>query len=142
MLGLKYKIADKLVLNKFRAALGGKVRACSSGGSALSKEVGSFFCGIGITIIEGYGLTETSPVMTVGHSDFFKFGTVGKPIPGVEVKIQPDGEIVCRGHNVMMGYYKMKKLLMKQLLMDGFIQEILVNLMKMACYELRTEKRA
>ena len=106
MLGLKYKIADKLVLNKFRAALGGKVRACSSGGSALSKEVGSFFCGIGITIIEGYWLTETSPVMTVGHSDFFKFGTVGKPIPGVEVKIQPDGEIVCRGHNVMMGYYK------------------------------------
>ena len=106
VLGLKYKIADKLVLNKFRAALGGKVRACSSGGSALSKEVGSFFCGIGISIIEGYGLTETSPVMTIGHPDFFKFGTVGKAIPGVEVKIQPDGEIVCRGHNVMMGYYK------------------------------------
>ena len=106
VLGLKYKIADKLVLNKFRAALGGKVRACSSGGSALSKEVGSFFCGIGISIIEGYGLTETSPVMTMGHPDFFKFGTVGKPISGVEVKIQPDGEIVCRGHNVMMGYYK------------------------------------
>ena len=106
VLGLKYKIADKLVLNKFRAALGGKVRACSSGGSALSKEVGSFFCGIGISIIEGYGLTETSPVMTIGHPDFFKFGTVGKAIPGVEVKIQPDGEIVCRGHNVMKGYYK------------------------------------
>ena len=106
VLGLKYKIADKLVLNKFRAALGGKVRACSSGGSALSKEVGSFFCGIGISIIEGYGLTETSPVMTIGHPDFFKFGTVGKAIPGVEVKIQTDGEIVCRGHNVMMGYYK------------------------------------
>ena len=106
VLGLKYKIADKLVLNKFRAALGGKVRACSSGGSALSKEVGSFFCGIGISIIEGYGLTETSPVMTIGHPDFFKFGTVGKAIPGVEVKIQPDGEIVCRGHNVMQGYYK------------------------------------
>ena len=63
VLGLKYKIADKLVLNKFRAALGGKVRACSSGGSALSKEVGSFFCGIGISIIEGYGLTETSPCL-------------------------------------------------------------------------------
>ena len=106
VLGLKYKIADKLVLNKFRAALGGKVRACSSGGSALSKEVGSFFCGIGISIIEGYGLTETSPVMTIGHPDFFKFGTVGKAISGVEVKIQPDGEIVCRGHNVMQGYYK------------------------------------
>ena len=106
MLGFKYSIADKLVLNKFRAALGGKVRACSSGGSALSKEVGSFFCGIGISIIEGYGLTETSPVMTIGHPDLFKFGTVGKAIPGVEVKIQPDGEIVCRGHNVMMGYYK------------------------------------
>ena len=106
LLGLKYKIADKLVLNKFRAALGGKVRACSSGGSALSKEVGSFFCGIGISIIEGYGLTETSPVMTIGHPDFFKFGTVGKPIPGVEVKIAEDGEILCKGHCVMQGYYK------------------------------------
>jgi long-chain acyl-CoA synthetase len=106
ILGLKYNIADKLVLNKFRAALGGKVRACSSGGSALSKEVGSFFCGIGISIIEGYGLTETSPVMTIGHPDFFKFGTVGKAIPGVEVKIASDGEILCRGHNVMQGYYK------------------------------------
>ena len=106
MLGLKYSIADKLVLNKFRAALGGKVRACSSGGSALSKEVGSFFCGIGISIIEGYGLTETSPVMTIGHPDFFKFGTVGKAIPGVEVKIAEDGEILCKGHCVMQGYYK------------------------------------
>ena len=67
MLGLKYKIADKLVLNKFRAALGGKVRACSSGGSALSKEVGSFFCGIGITIIEGYGLTETLSLIHISE---------------------------------------------------------------------------
>ncbi|HIF29445.1 MAG TPA: long-chain fatty acid--CoA ligase [Candidatus Marinimicrobia bacterium] len=106
VLGLKYNIADKLVLNKFRAALGGKVRACSSGGSALSKEVGSFFCGIGISIIEGYGLTETSPVMTLGNPDFFKFGTVGNAIPGVEVKIAEDGEILCRGHCVMQGYYK------------------------------------
>ncbi len=119
VLGLKYKIADKLVLNKFRAALGGKVRACSSGGSALSKEVGSFFCGIGISIIEGYGLTETSPVMTIGHPDFFKFGTVGKAIPGVEVKIQPDGEIVCKGHNVMMGYYKNEEAT-NEVIIDGW----------------------
>ena len=119
VLGLKYKIADKLVLNKFRAALGGKVRACSSGGSALSKEVGSFFCGIGISIIEGYGLTETSPVMTMGHPDFFKFGTVGKAIPGVEVKIQPDGEIVCKGHNVMMGYYKNEEAT-NEVIIDGW----------------------
>ncbi len=106
MLDFKYKIADKLVLNKFRAALGGKVRSCSSGGSALSKEVGSFFCGIGISIIEGYGLTETSPVMTLGDPEFFKFGTVGRAIPGVEVKIAEDGEILCKGHCVMQGYYK------------------------------------
>jgi long-chain acyl-CoA synthetase len=106
LLKLQLAIADKLVLHKFRAVLGGHVRACSSGGSALSKEVGSFFCGIGISIIEGYGLTETSPVMTLGNPKFFKFGTVGKPIPGVEVKIAADGEILCRGHNVMQGYYK------------------------------------
>ena len=119
ILGLKYKIADKLVLNKFRAALGGKVRACSSGGSALSKEVGSFFCGIGISIIEGYGLTETSPVMTLGDPDFFKFGTVGKPIPGVEVKIAADGEIICRGHCVMQGYYKNEEAT-KEAIIDGW----------------------
>ena len=105
-LGLKYNLADKLVLHKFRAVLGGRVAAASSGGSALSPEVGSFFCGIGVSIVEGYGLTETSPVMTVGHPEFFKYGTVGKPIPGVEVKIAEDGEILCRGHNVMKGYYK------------------------------------
>ena len=105
-LGLKYNLADKLVLHKFRAVLGGRVAAASSGGSALSPEVGSFFCGIGIPIMEGYGLTETSPVMTIGHPEFFKYGTVGKPIPGVEVKIAEDGEILCRGHNVMKGYYK------------------------------------
>ena len=106
LLKLKHSIADKLVLYKFRAVLGGKVRAASSGGSALSKEVGSFFCGIGIVIIEGYGLTETSPVMTLGDPTFFKFGTVGRPVPGVEVKIASDGEILCRGHNVMQGYYR------------------------------------
>jgi len=105
-LGLQWNLADKLVLSKFRAILGGRVAAASSGGSALSPEVGSFFCGIGISIVEGYGLTETSPVMTVGHPEFFKYGTVGKPIPGVEVKIAEDGEILCRGHNVMKGYYK------------------------------------
>ena len=106
LLGLQWNLADKLVLSKFRAILGGRVAAASSGGSALSPEVGSFFCGIGISIVEGYGLTETSPVMTVGHPEFFKYGTVGKPIPGVEVKIAEDGEILCRGHNVMKGYYK------------------------------------
>tara|TARA_B100000963_G_scaffold163170_1_gene141809 strand:- start:8713 stop:10584 length:1872 start_codon:yes stop_codon:yes gene_type:complete len=119
LLGLKYKIADKLVLNKFRAALGGSVRACSSGGSALSKEVGSFFCGIGISIIEGYGLTETSPVMTLGDPEFFKFGTVGKAIPGVEVKIAQDGEIICRGHCVMQGYYKNEEAT-KEAIIDGW----------------------
>ena len=110
VLGLKYKIADKLVLNKFRAALGGKVRACSSGGSALSKEVGSFFCGIGISIIEGYGLTETSPVMTIGHPDFFKFGTVGKAMPDTDIKITEQGEITMKNDCIMQGYFKEDKL--------------------------------
>ena len=80
-----------------------------SGGAALPKQLGLFFYGLGLTILEGYGLTETSPVICVNRPEKFKFGTVGPPIPGVQVKIAEDGEILTKGPHVMKGYYNKQK---------------------------------
>jgi long-chain acyl-CoA synthetase len=103
------KLADRLVFKKIKEKTGGNLRFFISGGAALSKELGEFFEAIGISILEGYGLTESSPVIAANRIDDYKFGTVGKPLPGVEVKIAPDGEILARGDNIMQGYYKNKK---------------------------------
>lgn len=104
-LKLQYSFANKLVFSKLKEKIGGRIKFFVSGGAALAKELGEFFEAIGVKIIEGYGLTETSPVLTVNRFDDYKFGTVGKPIPGVEIKIAQDGEILARGSNVMLGYY-------------------------------------
>jgi long-chain acyl-CoA synthetase len=106
---VKTKIADKLVFSKLREKLGGKLRFFISGGAALPRDIGEFFEAIGILILEGYGLTESSPIITANKLDDYKFGSVGKVFPGVEVKIAPDGEILAKGPNIMMGYYKNKK---------------------------------
>jgi len=106
---LKHKIADKLVFHKLREKTGGRLRFFISGGAALSRELGEFFEAVGIKIIEGYGLTESSPVITANRFDDYKFGTVGKPLPNVEVKIASDGEILARGPNIMKAYYRKKK---------------------------------
>ena len=108
-LGAKHKIADKLVFKKLRERTGGRLRFFISGGAALSRELGEFFEAAGIQIVEGYGLTESSPVIAANRPDDYKFGTVGKPLPGVEVKIASDGEILARGPNIMKGYFKKKK---------------------------------
>jgi len=108
-LAAKHKIADKLVFGKLRDRTGGRLRFFISGGAALSKDLGEFFEAVGILIIEGYGLTESSPVITANRIDDYKFGTVGKPFPGVEVKIASDGEILAKGPNIMQGYYKNPK---------------------------------
>ncbi len=105
-LGFKFKIADKLVFSKLKGRVGGNLRFFVSGGAPLSKEVGEFFASANIPILEGYGLTETSPVITANQEKLYKFGTVGCLVDKVQVKIAKDGEILCKGPNVMKGYYK------------------------------------
>jgi long-chain acyl-CoA synthetase len=119
-LTLKYKLANKLVLQKIKDKTGGNLRFFISGGAALSRELGEFFEALGILIIEGYGLTESSPVITANRIDDYKFGTVGKVLPGIEVKIAKDGEILARGPNIMQGYYKNRRET-ESVLKDGWL---------------------
>ncbi|MBD3750298.1 MAG: long-chain fatty acid--CoA ligase [Sphingobacteriales bacterium] len=105
--GLKLGIARKLIFSKWRAALGGEIEVIVSGGAALQERLARVFWGAGIKVLEGYGLTETSPVIAVNgpYPGQCKFGTVGKVLENLEVKIAEDGEILCKGPSVMKGYY-------------------------------------
>src|SRR5262249_58509447 len=105
VLKLKHRVADVLVFSKLRAALGGRVRALVSGGAPLAPELAQFFYGAGIPIYQGYGLTESSPAIACNTPRANRLGSVGKPIPGVRVRIAEDGEILASGPNVMRGYY-------------------------------------
>lgn len=105
VLAAQHAIADKLVLHKIRDIVGGPKNFFSAGGAALAEEIEEFFFSAGLLVCQGYGLTETSPVLTCNRPGDFLFGTVGKVIPGCELKIAPDGEILARGRNVMRGYF-------------------------------------
>ena len=105
-LSVKFSLADGLVFSKIRGKLGGRLRFFVSGGAPLTREIAEFFHAMGILILEGYGLTETPSVVSAQNMDQFKFGTVGKPLPGTEVRIASDGEILIRGPHVFKEYYR------------------------------------
>lgn len=119
-LNLKHKVADKLIYSKVRAKLGGNIKFFISGGAPLSSKIAEFFAGIGITILEGYGLTETSPVLTSNTPESIRFGTVGKKLDNVDIKIADDGEILAKGPNIMLGYYKNPEATKKVFNSDGW----------------------
>lgn len=119
VLHLKRQLADRLVYQKLRQRLGGRIRFFLSGGAPLSREIAEFFYALGLPIFEGYGATETSAPATVNNFEAFKFGTVGKPLPGVELKIAEDGEILIRGRNVFQGYYRDERAT-KEALVEGW----------------------
>ncbi len=121
-LNLKHKLADKLVFAKWRDAMGGRVRVMASGGASLAQEIGLIFLGAGFFISQGYGLTETSPVITSNPPEDNRIDSVGKAIPNVEVRIAADGEIEARGPNIMKGYYNKPEATRDVLDMDGWFK--------------------
>ncbi|MEW2631509.1 long-chain fatty acid--CoA ligase [Streptomyces sp. NPDC048389] len=119
-LSAKHKVADTLVYSKLRDAFGGRLRAAISGSAALAPDIGYFFAGAGIHILEGYGLTESSAASFVNPGEAYRTGTVGKPLPGCEVRIADDGEILLRGPGIMEGYHNLPEKTAEVLESDGW----------------------
>ncbi len=121
MLAAQHRLADRLVYSKVKARLGGKLRVANAGGAPLSREIAEFFHAIDILILEGYGLSEVTTAATVNRPEAFRFGTVGKPLPGVEVRIAEDGEILLRSNTVFAGYYHDPEATREVLDDEGFV---------------------
>ena len=122
MLRVQHALFDRLVYGKLRTALGGRAEYAASGGAALSERLGHFFRGIGLTVLEGYGLTETTGAATVNGPDRLKIGTVGQPLPGVAIRIDEDGEILIKGGNVFPGYWRNEAATKETFAEDGWFR--------------------
>lgn len=140
-LQLQHKIASKLVFSKLKERTGGRIKFFVSGGAALPKMLGEFFESVGIQIIEGYGLTETSPVLAANRLDDYEFGTVGKPIPGVQIRIGDDGEILAKGPNIMLGYYNNPKATEEAVSKDGWFHTGDIGMFNSAGHLVITDRK-
>ena len=120
-LAAQHRLADRLVYSKVKARLGGKLRIANAGGAPLSRDIAEFFHSIDILILEGYGLSEVTTAATVNRPEAFRFGTVGKPLPGVEIRIAEDGEILLRSDTVFAGYYHDPEATREALDDEGFV---------------------
>jgi long-chain acyl-CoA synthetase len=105
LLAVQHRVADRLVYSKIKERLGGRLRVANAGGAPLSRDIAEFFHALDILILEGYGLSEVTTAATVNMPSAYRFGTVGKPLPGVELRLEPDGEILIRSNTVFAGYY-------------------------------------
>ncbi len=139
----KLKIARKVIFSKWQEALGGNVKIAACGSAALSPRLARIFNAAGIPIMEGYGLTETSPVISVNEigNDGFRFGTTGRPIDHVEVKIAEDGEILCKGPNLMMGYYNQPEMTAKVIDEDGWFHTGDIGILEEGQYLKITDRK-
>ena len=120
LLTAQHKLADRLVLEKIRNLFGGNLRVAVTGAAPINPDILRFFDAAGVLVLEGWGMTETSTAATIATPDDFKFGTIGKPLPGVEVKIADDGEILVKGPNIFRGYYKNDEAT-SEALVDGWL---------------------
>ncbi len=121
LLAAQHRVADRLVFSKVKERLGGRLRVANAGGAPLSREIAEFFHAIDILVLEGYGLSEVTTAATVNRPGAFKFGTVGKPLPGVELRVADDGEILIRSNTVFAGYYRDEDATRETIDDEGFV---------------------